>query len=636
SVGCFHLLLAYIFIVFKAKGRSWRMLTVKDLTNDFFQRFLSNDDSCPEKPVLQVLDARPIKNNPTDKRHRFRLSDGVFSYSTCTNQSQIADRVEADKLNEGHPVIRILRYLKQEVPKSDKVPQGKISFAIIDYELLARNLPVLGQPIPHSCNERDYRGLNANAIVQSVNQEQPQGHGRPQHIDRNPRTPNKATSLIGQNLTPIRFITPYVNKWRICGIVTAKEDLRDVKTARGELKVFNFEVTDEEGGCIRIAAFGDTADKFYAIVQKGSMYYISGGTVKQANKRYNTTGHDYELTMRSDTEICPCVDRERIEEPRLNLNVVPLAMVSSRAGQCIDVIAIIDQVSDLQQVTQRSTGALLEKRDLHLIDESGAVVVLTLWGEQARSHNLDLQHQAVGIKGASVREFNGSYSLSALSSTRIEINPDCDESKALYVWYREKRPSIDVKRITVTSMGGDSYARDLRLIGIADNAKLGRNEDKGAYFNVTAMISSMKADGALYKSCGTNGCKKKVVEMDNQYRCEKCNLTLDSFKYVLLLSMELSDFSGCHWVTVFEEKAVKLLGKTAEELGKLVEDNRLDEYNDVFSAVRFREYTFRIRAKSEFYNDAERIKWSVLELNNVDYNKYVEELSKALKVVEQL
>lgn len=50
----------------------------------------------------------------------------------------------------------------------------------------------------------------------------------------------------------------------------------------------------------------------------------------------------------------------------------------------------------------------------------------------------------------------GSYSLSVLNSTRIKINPDCDESKALYVWYREKRPSIDVKRITTGSMGGDS------------------------------------------------------------------------------------------------------------------------------------------------------------------------------------
>lgn len=56
--------------------------------------------------------------------------------------------------------------------------------------------------------------------------------------------------------------------------MTAKEDLREVKTARRDMKVFNFELTDEEGGCIRIAAFDDVADKFYAIIQKGLVWYF--------------------------------------------------------------------------------------------------------------------------------------------------------------------------------------------------------------------------------------------------------------------------------------------------------------------------------------------------------------------------
>lgn len=41
------------------------------------------------------------------------------------------------------------------------------------------------------------------------------------------------------------------------------------------------------------------------------------------------------------------------------------------------------------------------------------------------------------------------------------------------------------------------------------------------------------------QSCGTNGCKKKVVELNNQYRCEKCDVTLDKYKYVLLMSVSL-------------------------------------------------------------------------------------------------
>ncbi|VDK37177.1 unnamed protein product, partial [Gongylonema pulchrum] len=147
----------------------------------------------------------------------------------------------------------------------------------MDYEILGRNLPVFGNPVHHSGNPADYRGLNVNAGLQK---------NKPEH-----RTPEKPTSvlaqatpsgrpggpsshcvvnLVSQNLTPIKLITPYVNKWRICGMVTAKEEMRTFKTARKETRVFNFEITDEEGGCIRIAAFDDVADKFFSIIQKGA------------------------------------------------------------------------------------------------------------------------------------------------------------------------------------------------------------------------------------------------------------------------------------------------------------------------------------------------------------------------------
>lgn len=65
----------------------------------------------------------------------------------------------------------------------------------------------------------------------------------------------------------------YMNRWRICGVVSAKEDLREFKTARRDMKVFNFELTDDEGSCIRIAAFDDLAEKFYALVQKSMVVF---------------------------------------------------------------------------------------------------------------------------------------------------------------------------------------------------------------------------------------------------------------------------------------------------------------------------------------------------------------------------
>lgn len=59
------------------------------------------------------------------------------------------------------------------------------------------------------------------------------------------------------------------------------------------------------------------------------------------------------------------------------------------------------------QVTQRTTGELLDKRDIELIDQSGVIVNLTVWGDHAHAITRENEHQTIGVKGAWVREFNG-------------------------------------------------------------------------------------------------------------------------------------------------------------------------------------------------------------------------------------
>lgn len=39
---------------------------------------------------------------------------------------------------------------------------------IMDYEILGRDLPVFGNPVQHSGNPNDYRGLNPNASVHNT------------------------------------------------------------------------------------------------------------------------------------------------------------------------------------------------------------------------------------------------------------------------------------------------------------------------------------------------------------------------------------------------------------------------------------------------------------------------------------
>jgi replication factor A1 len=52
----------------------------------------------------------------------------------------------------------------------------------------------------------------------------------------------------------------------------------------------------------------------------------------------------------------------------------------------------------------------LDKREIYLVDNSNTEVRLTLWGQQGFQISA-VKDEVIGIKGATVREFNGMYCL---------------------------------------------------------------------------------------------------------------------------------------------------------------------------------------------------------------------------------
>lgn len=65
-------------------------------------------------------------------------------------------------------------------------------------------------------------------------------------------------------------------------------------------------------------------------------------------------------------------------------------------------------------------------------------------------------------------------------------------------------------------------------------------------------------DKALYKSCGEavdggKTCQKKVMEQgENQYRCEKCQVTKSTFTWRMILQVNMADTSDNVWATCFQ------------------------------------------------------------------------------------
>lgn len=81
-------------------------------------------------------------------------------------------------------------------------------------------------------------------------------------------------------IVPISSLNAYQNKWTIKARVSIKGEMRRWSNARGEGKVFSFDIVDAAGGEIKATAFNEAVDKFYELIQQGQVYTISKASLK--------------------------------------------------------------------------------------------------------------------------------------------------------------------------------------------------------------------------------------------------------------------------------------------------------------------------------------------------------------------
>lgn len=579
-------------------------------------------------PMLQVVNIRKIDGGTGPARYRLMMSDGLYTMSSFMLSTQLNSLAEQDVM-----APNCICLVKKNVTNTLK--DGRRVVIILDMEVVKSAEEVggkIGEPTPYVEGQTKTTAPPAPAAQPLQPRNVPaspgkRGSGRDfgkKALPNVPSTPGGSSKVV-----PIASLNPYQSKWTIRARVTNKGGIRTWSNSRGDGKLFSMEIVDDSGE-IRVTAFNQEVDKFFSLIETGKVYYISKGTLKIANKQYSSVKNDYEMTMNGETTFIPCDDCQDV--PMVQCDFVSIADLETRDKDAIlDVIGVCKSVEEVSRITTKNNREV-SKRAISLVDASGKMVTVTLWGEEAEKFDGSAQ-PILAIKGARLSDFGG-RSLSALFSSTVMINPDIPEAYKLRGWYDKEGHALDAQSMTeLKGSGGGGGNTNWKMLSDVKNEHLGHGE-KADYFSCVANIVYLRKENCLYQACPTQDCNKKVVDQHNgMFRCEKCDREFPNFKYRLILSANIADCGDNQWVTCFQESAEAILGHDADYLGKLKESSETS-FEEVFQQANFKMYNFRIRVKLETYNDESRIKGTVMDVQPVDHLEYSKRLIANIRKLE--
>ncbi|CAB4288179.1 unnamed protein product [Prunus armeniaca] len=617
------------------------------------------------KPLVQVID---IKLLGKQERYRFIVSDAV-SCQHAMVATQLNDRIKTSQVKKGS-IIQLTDYISNYFQTRKIIVVLNMETIILDSEIIGdpkpyvesgstaqkalpnnnfehsvgdsnnymisqesvRNVQSL-RPTSHSGTSLN-RGPNLRPTFHSENSVhnvpnfrptvQPPYQPPPQYKNHGSIVKNEAPARI----IPINALNPYQGRWAIKARVTAKGDPRRYNNARGDGKVFSFDLLDSEGGEIRVTCFNAVLDRFYDTIEVGRVYLISKGSLKPAQKNFNHLKNDWEITLdaSSTVELCPDEDGSIPEQKFSFRHISEIENVDSNS--IVDIIGIVISVNPSVPI-MRKNGMETQRRIVNLRDWSGKSVELTLWGDVCNREGQRLEDMlasglfpVLAVKAGKINDFSGK-SVGTIHSTQLFINPDIPDSHSLREWF--DRGGKDTASVSISKdiVPGGSKNEIRKTVSQIKDEGLGRS-DKPDWVTVKATISFIKTDSFCYTACplmiGDRQCNKKVSRSGNRgWQCDRCDQEFEECDYRYLLQAQIQDNTGLTWATAFQESGEEILGCSAKDLYLLKEQDDA-RFGDIVRSSIFNQFLFKLKIKEETYGDEQKVKITVVKADKVNYS----------------
>ena len=599
---------------------------VPKLTEGALDRIF-RQEAVADEIFLQIIEIKPLS-----RKIKVALSDGVF-WAPAIVGAQL--RRQFDELR----IVREFMIVKlKERGYIFRTSLDRPFLILMDFEIVYGGLDAaIGRPelvpVLEECRSQQRAEMSSDAPSSGhVRQELPRPDAEPvaeparepvrepvREPAREPvREPEAQQTGRRVIVLPIEVLNPYMRRFTIRARVVLKMPVIFFSSRNhAEGRLFNVILKDVGGSEIRGTFFNDQVDVFEPMIQAGACYEISGGIIRYANERFNSTGHCCELTFNASTKFVPITDDGSIGS--LTYRFKKLADLKLSAPDTLaDVIVWAYFTEPVTEIELKKTGGKAKKRRIEVCDDS-AKCELTLWDKDAENFPNDA-NCVISIKDARISSFHG-RSLSATQSSIVTVNPDFPEAVTLRAWADS---GIDMDKIENISVSRDFNAMNIFLSQIND-LQLGTKEEPD-YVTIIGVCSNVITSRRMYyPACPTPECHYKgfsnQTPVDGAYICDRCHQTIYQPKMRYNFQVRIKDYTGEAVMTVLGDDSLGAIftGMTAEEwaqeFGEFGDEQKMRE---ILMGSFFTPMKLKCRLKMDNYQDG-RVKINILQAQKITF-----------------
>lgn len=303
-------------------------------------------EDLPDGVVLQILSVKSCDNKNVTKK--WLVSWGNYS-TTAVLTLPVEKEMARQGKNWDVQLYDIVKFNKFKVSHSNDrtVLVTRSVFDIIKTGLKTK----IGNPVLYDDVESGKVTHNItkdNCIVDSNTKGEEESKGRKKQSTTNRRDSSPilrksgvASKSANDLYTPIMALNTLNPDWMIKAKVTNKGAVRTFTNQRGEGKLFNFELADSHGGQIQATCFGTACDKFEPMIHQGTVYIISKGDVKMANKRFSSIKNDYCLILNDSASVEVAQDQNE-DIADVQFDFTPISELATvETVKTIDIIGVV-------------------------------------------------------------------------------------------------------------------------------------------------------------------------------------------------------------------------------------------------------------------------------------------------------